>query len=129
MSVLYIIGASAPPVRQLDQACKHAIEGGWQPHVILTPTAAEWVDLDAIRAITGTPIRVNPRLPHEQDPFPRPTPCSPRPSRSTRSTSGPPASVTPSRSGAQFLDQDELVAKGADGAHGPVVDERATRRR
>jgi hypothetical protein len=41
MSVLYIIGASAPPVRQLDQACKHAIECGWQPHVILTPTAAD----------------------------------------------------------------------------------------
>jgi hypothetical protein len=34
-----------------------------------------------------------------------------------------------SGAGAQFLDQDELVAKGADGAHGPVVDERATRRR
>jgi phosphopantothenoylcysteine decarboxylase len=69
MSVLYIIGASAPPVRQLDNACKLAIDYGWDPHVILTPTAAEWIDLDAIRA-TGVSIRVSPRLPHEQDPFP-----------------------------------------------------------
>jgi phosphopantothenoylcysteine decarboxylase len=67
---LYIIGASEPPVRQLDEPCRHAIEYGWRPHVILTPTAAEWGDLVAIRAITGTPIRVSPRLPHEQDPFP-----------------------------------------------------------
>jgi phosphopantothenoylcysteine synthetase/decarboxylase len=71
MNVLYIIGASAPPVRQLGEACQLAIEYGWRPHVILTPTAAEWVDLDPIRAITGAPVRVGPRRPDEQDPFPK----------------------------------------------------------
>jgi phosphopantothenoylcysteine decarboxylase len=136
--------------------------------VILTPTAAEWVDLDAIRAITGTPIRVNPRLPHEQDPFPEadavlaapltfntinkwaagisdtlalgllneqlveglPIVAAPCVKAAMRTHPAFPASIERlSRAGAQFLDQDELVAKGADGAHGPVVDERATRRR
>jgi phosphopantothenoylcysteine decarboxylase len=71
MSVLYIIGASAPPVRQLDEACKLAIDFGWRPHVILTPTAADWVDVDAIRAITGATVRVRPRRPDEPDPFPK----------------------------------------------------------
>jgi phosphopantothenoylcysteine synthetase/decarboxylase len=67
---LYIIGTAAPPVRQLDEACKLAIEDGWQPCVILTPTAADWVDVERLAAITGLPVRVHPRRPDEQDPLP-----------------------------------------------------------
>ena len=67
---LYVIGASAPPVRQLADACRLAIEAGWQPYVTLTPTAAEWVDLAELRTVTGQPVRVQPRRPGESDPFP-----------------------------------------------------------
>lgn len=67
---LYIIAAAAPPVRQLDEACVLARERGWQPCVILTPTAASWVDLDALAAVTSQPVRVQPRRPDEQDPLP-----------------------------------------------------------
>ncbi len=67
---LYIIGTAAPPVRQLDQACQLAIEHGWQPCVVLTPTAADWVDVERLAAITGMPVRVYPRRPDEQDPLP-----------------------------------------------------------
>jgi phosphopantothenoylcysteine decarboxylase len=67
---LYMIGAAAPPVRQLDQACELAIDHGWQPCVILTPTAAEWIGVERLSAITGVPVRVNPRRPDEQDPLP-----------------------------------------------------------
>jgi phosphopantothenoylcysteine decarboxylase len=38
--------------------------------VTLTPTAAEWVDLDELRRITGQSVRVQPRRPEESDPFP-----------------------------------------------------------
>jgi phosphopantothenoylcysteine synthetase/decarboxylase len=67
---LYVIGASAPPVRQVADACRLAIEAGWQPYVTLTPTAADWVDLAELRTVTGLPVRVRPRPPGESDPFP-----------------------------------------------------------
>lgn len=67
---LYLIAAAAPPVRQLDEACALARERGWRPCVILTPTAASWVDLDALAAVTSQPVRVHPRRPEEQDPLP-----------------------------------------------------------
>src|SRR6266496_3501904 len=65
-----MIGASAPPVRQLADACRLAIDAGWQPYVTLTPTAAEWVDLAELRTVTGQSVRVQPRRPGESDPFP-----------------------------------------------------------
>jgi phosphopantothenoylcysteine synthetase/decarboxylase len=67
---LYIISSAAPPVRQLDEACKLAIERGWQPYVTLTPMAATWVDVDALAAVTGNPVRVHPRRPDEEDSLP-----------------------------------------------------------
>jgi phosphopantothenoylcysteine synthetase/decarboxylase len=67
---LYLIGTAAPPVRQLGDACRQAIERGWLPHVVLTPTAASWVQADQLRSVVGVPVRVHPRLPDEQDPLP-----------------------------------------------------------
>lgn len=67
---LYLIGCSAPPVRQLDEACRLAIDDGWDPCVILTPTAAEWVDIDRLAELTAKPVRVHPRRPDEQDRLP-----------------------------------------------------------
>jgi phosphopantothenoylcysteine decarboxylase len=67
---LYIIGTAAPPVRQLDEACQLAIEHGWRPCVILTPTAASWVDIERLSTSIGMPVRVNRRRPDEQDPLP-----------------------------------------------------------
>ncbi len=68
--MLYMIGASAPPVRQLAKACRLALDAGWQPYVTLTPTAAEWVDLAELHAASSHPIRVHPRQPGESDLFP-----------------------------------------------------------
>jgi hypothetical protein len=67
---LYIIGSAAPPVRELNEACELAAQGGWQPCVVLTPTAAEWVDVARLRETTGRPVRIHPRRPDELDPFP-----------------------------------------------------------
>lgn len=67
---LYVIGASAPPVRQMADACRLSLDAGWQPYVTLTPTAAEWVDLEELRTATGHAIRVHPRRPGESDLFP-----------------------------------------------------------
>lgn len=67
---LYMIGTAAPPVRQLDQACQVAIDEGWDPCVILTPTAAAWVEVGRLADLTNKPVRVHPRRPDEQDPLP-----------------------------------------------------------
>lgn len=93
---VYLIGASAPPVFQYAEACRLLEAQGWQPCVVLTPTAATWVPLDELSRLTGFPVRVTPRMPGDSDPFPRRTLCSPHRSRSTRSTSGQPALPTTS---------------------------------
>jgi phosphopantothenoylcysteine synthetase/decarboxylase len=69
-AALYVVAASAPPVRQMVEACRLALDAGWQPFVTLTPTAADWVDVDELRSVTGQPVRVQARRPSESDPFP-----------------------------------------------------------
>ncbi len=69
--VVYLIACSAPPVRELAEPLRLLHEAGWSACVILTPTAASWVDTAHLEAETATPIRVNPRLPHEEDPLPK----------------------------------------------------------
>lgn len=69
-SVAYVVASAAPPVRQLAEPLALLRETGWSACVILTPTAATWVDVDALQADSGFPVRVHPRLPDEQDPLP-----------------------------------------------------------
>lgn len=40
---------------------------GWTVCVIATPTAASWIDLDALTAATGCVTRVHPRPPRQQE--------------------------------------------------------------
>ncbi|MCW2900385.1 MAG: flavoprotein [Streptosporangiaceae bacterium] len=68
--VAYVIACSAPPVLDLSRLVELLNERDWDPYVILTPTAATWVDVDALAEITGHPVRVEPRLPDEPNPLP-----------------------------------------------------------
>ncbi|GAA4851255.1 flavoprotein [Saccharopolyspora rosea] len=68
--VVYLVAAAAPPVRQLAEPLGLLRESGWSACVVLTPTAASWVNVAALEADSGFPVRVHPRLPHEQDPLP-----------------------------------------------------------
>lgn len=68
--VAYLIAFSAPPVLQLDNFVRSLLSDGWDPYVILSPTAAIWVDVELLARASGHPVRVEPRLPHEQDPLP-----------------------------------------------------------
>lgn len=71
--VVYVVAAAAPPVLELGDLLDRLMASGWTPCVILTPTAASWVDVDALAELTGHAVRVHPRLPHEQDPLPTAT--------------------------------------------------------
>ncbi|WP_019855140.1 flavoprotein [Actinopolyspora mortivallis] len=69
--VVYLIGTAAPPVRELAEPVGLLHEAGWEVCVVLSPTAASWVEVDVLADRTGHPVRVRPRLPSERDPLPR----------------------------------------------------------
>ncbi|GAA3224526.1 flavoprotein [Pseudonocardia petroleophila] len=68
--VAYVVACSAPPALDLARLTKLIIEEGWTTYAILTPTAATWVDVDALAEASGHPVRVDPRRPGEPDPLP-----------------------------------------------------------
>jgi phosphopantothenoylcysteine decarboxylase len=68
--VAYVIACSAPPVLDLSRLLALLNERDWASYVILTPTAATWVDVDALADTSGHPVRVDPRTPGDPDPLP-----------------------------------------------------------
>ena len=68
--VAYVIACSAPPVLDLASLLALLSERGWASYVILTPTAATWVDVDALADASGHPVRVEARTPADPDPLP-----------------------------------------------------------
>ncbi|WP_300010599.1 flavoprotein [Pseudonocardia sp.] len=68
--VAYVIACSAPPVLDLTSLLDLLTERGWASYVILTPTAAAWVDVDALADASGHPVRIEPRRPADPDPLP-----------------------------------------------------------
>jgi phosphopantothenoylcysteine synthetase/decarboxylase len=74
MPVLYLIGAAAPPVRQAATAITLAQQAGWEVCMILTPTAAGWLEpqIDEITALTGHPVRSSYKQPDQLDVLPPP---------------------------------------------------------
>ena len=68
--VAYVVGFSAPPVLQLDECLTLLRQRDWDSYVILSPTAATWVDVDHLAEVSGHPVRVEPRAPLEPSPLP-----------------------------------------------------------
>lgn len=69
--VLYLVGCAAPPVRELATLVRMVQERGWDVCVILTPTAAAWVDAAALGAQAGLPVSSKSRLPDDANGIPR----------------------------------------------------------
>lgn len=70
--VAYLIGFSAPPVLHLDHLIRPMVSNGWDTYIILSPTAAKWVDQTMLTEISGQLVRTKSRLPTEQNPLPHP---------------------------------------------------------
>lgn len=68
--VLYVIGFSAPPVLHLHEFLALLLDEGWDPWVILSPTAASWVDVERLSNLSGHAVRVEPRTPFERNALP-----------------------------------------------------------
>jgi len=68
--VAYVIACSAPPVLDLSRFLAMLGKQNWTSYVILTPTAATWVDVGALADTGGYPVRTEPRTPGDPDPLP-----------------------------------------------------------
>jgi len=70
--VLYVVGCAAPPVLQVADLIRQAQGRGWDVCVILTPTAAVWLEdsLEELAALTGHPVRQRYKLPGQPDVLP-----------------------------------------------------------
>lgn len=69
--IIYVIASAAPPVQHIKHLLDVLDDAGWQPCLILTPTAATWVDVDYLAARVNGLLRVQPRTPQDPDPLPR----------------------------------------------------------
>jgi phosphopantothenoylcysteine decarboxylase len=67
---VYVIATSAPPVLHLDDLLVLLTGRGWDSYVILSPTAATWVDVHHLAEVSRHPVRVEPRRPQDPDPLP-----------------------------------------------------------
>ncbi|MFI6262171.1 flavoprotein [Micromonospora sp. NPDC051006] len=69
--VLYLVVCAAPPALQVGELIDLLMSAGWTVCVIATPTAATWIDREALSAQTGYPVRWEWRRPGEPDLLPQ----------------------------------------------------------
>lgn len=72
--VLYLVGCAAPPVLEITNPIEQAQARGWDVCLILTPTAAMWLEehVDKLAKLTGHPVRSRYKLPGQPDVLPPP---------------------------------------------------------
>lgn len=72
--VLYLVGCATPAVLEITDPIKQAQGRGWDVCLILTPTAALWLEdeLENLAALTGHPVRARYKLPGQPDVLPPP---------------------------------------------------------
>jgi hypothetical protein len=70
--VLYIVAGGAEPVVRVSGLIDAARRRGWDTCLVLTPTAARWLDGDlaALASQTGHPVRSAYKMPGEDDVLP-----------------------------------------------------------
>ncbi|MFI7550383.1 flavoprotein [Micromonospora sediminimaris] len=68
--VLALVVCAAPPVLRIAELIDLLQEDGWTVCLTATPTAATWIDREALAAQTGYPVRVEWRKPGEPEPHP-----------------------------------------------------------
>ncbi|GHJ56360.1 hypothetical protein Nm8I071_56670 [Nonomuraea sp. TT08I-71] len=68
--VLALVACAAPPVLRIGELIELLQEDGWTVCLTATPTAATWIDREALAQLTGYPVRVEWRKPGEPEPHP-----------------------------------------------------------
>ncbi|MFI6064638.1 flavoprotein [Micromonospora sp. NPDC051227] len=68
--VLYLVVCAAGPAEHIDELVDTLIADGWQVCMIVSPTAAPWLDRQALQDKTGYLVRVEWRMPGDPEPHP-----------------------------------------------------------
>ncbi|MFI5835010.1 flavoprotein [Micromonospora sp. NPDC051300] len=68
--VLHLVVCAAPPAQRIGDLVELLAADGWRVCLIATPTAASWLDRDALAAQTGHQVRVDWRRPGDPEPHP-----------------------------------------------------------
>ncbi|MDG4792953.1 flavoprotein [Micromonospora sp. WMMD1082] len=68
--VLALVVCAAPPALRIGELIDFLQEDGWTVCLTATPTAATWIDREALANQTGYPVRVEWRKPGEPEPHP-----------------------------------------------------------
>jgi phosphopantothenoylcysteine decarboxylase len=69
-TVLHLVVCAAPPARRLPELVKLLRADRWDVHVIATPAALAWIDVEQLTAVTGHTVRTRPREPDEPKTIP-----------------------------------------------------------
>jgi len=70
--VLYVVACGAPPAREVHKLIEPAQHAGWNVCLIATPQATKFIDILALEALTGHPVRSEYKHPDEADVLPAP---------------------------------------------------------
>ena len=70
--VLYVIACAAPPARNVGRLIEAAQRGDWDVCLLMTPSAAKFLDLPVLERLTGHPVRSDYKSPGEPDVLPSP---------------------------------------------------------
>ncbi|MGC4809058.1 flavoprotein [Micromonospora sp. DT228] len=68
--VLYLVVSAAGPAEHIDELVDLLIADGWRVCMIVSPTAAAWLDREALQDKTGYLVRVEWRMPGDPEPHP-----------------------------------------------------------
>jgi phosphopantothenoylcysteine decarboxylase len=70
--VLYVVACAAPPAREVRKLIEPAQDAGWDVCLIATPQATKFLDIPALEALTGHPVRSEYKQPGTADVLPAP---------------------------------------------------------
>lgn len=68
--MLYLVVCAAGPAEHIDELVDLLIADGWRVCMIVSPTAAAWLDRAALEDKTGYRVRVEWRMPGDPEPHP-----------------------------------------------------------
>jgi phosphopantothenoylcysteine synthetase/decarboxylase len=68
--VLYLIACGSPPARHIGQLVELAQAAGWDTCVVVSPDGRKFVDMPALAALTGHPVRSVYKNPGDLDVLP-----------------------------------------------------------
>jgi phosphopantothenoylcysteine synthetase/decarboxylase len=69
--VVSLVVSAAPPALRIGELVDLLVEAGWIVTITATPTAATWIDQDALAARTGHPVRSRWRMPGDPEVHPK----------------------------------------------------------